>query len=123
LRIENRQLKSGGSHRADRDLNRAFLGDEPVIAAIIARSGNMFKTEVHVRCWRLLLIVAGLVASSTIVLGQQPTSPSPKPTSPGEIAKVSRALTQKSENCRLQAKEAKLTGFKRRRFIRDCIKK
>jgi hypothetical protein len=79
--------------------------------------------EVHVRCWRLLLIVAGLVAWSTIVLAQQPTSPSPKPTSPGEIAKASLALTQKNESCRLQANEEKLTGFKRHRFIRDCAKK
>ena len=84
---------------------------------------NMFKMEVHVRCWRLLLIVAGLVASSTVVLAQQPTSPSSKPTSPGEIAKASRALAEKSESCRLQAKEQKLTGFKRRRFIRNCVKK
>jgi hypothetical protein len=54
---------------------------------------------------------------------QQPTSPSPKPTSPGKIAKASLALTQKNESCRLQANEEKLTGFKRHRFIRDCVKK
>ena len=75
------------------------------------------------RRWGLLLIVTGLVASPTIVLAQQPSSPSPKPTSPAEIAKASRILTQKSENCRLQAKEKKLTRLKRRRFIRDCVKK
>jgi hypothetical protein len=83
----------------------------------------MFKMEVHMRRWGLPLIIAGLVASTIIVLAQQPTSPSPKPTSPGEIAKASRILTQKNENCRLQAKEEKLTGLKRRRFIRDCAKK
>ena len=75
------------------------------------------------RHWRLLLIVAGLVAPPIIVLAQQPTAPSPKQTSPGEIAKASRILTQKNESCRLQAKEEKLTGLKRRRFIRECVKK
>jgi len=89
----------------------------------IATLANIFKTEVNVRCWRLLITAAGLVVSSTVVLAQQPISPFAKPTSPGEIAKASRALTQKNESCRLQAKEKKLTGFKRRRFIQDCVKK
>ena len=75
------------------------------------------------RWMRLLLIVAGLVAPPTVVVAQQPASPSPKQTSPGEIAKASRILTEKNESCRLQAKEKKLTGLKRRRFIRECVKK
>ena len=32
-------------------------------------------------------------------------------------------LVQKEETCRRQARQQKLTFLKRRRFIRDCIKK
>jgi hypothetical protein len=49
-------------------------------------------------------------------------SPSTKPKSPGEIAAASRLLTEKEENCRLQAKQQKLTFLKRRSFVRECIK-
>ena len=42
--------------------------------------------------------------------------------SPGEIAVVSRHLAEKQESCRLQAKEQKLRFFKRRSFIRKCMK-
>ena len=78
--------------------------------------------EASMRRWRLLLIVVGLVASPTIVLAQQQTSPSSEPKSPAEIAKASRIMAEKNESCRLQAKERKLKGLKRRRFIRDCVK-
>ncbi len=50
-------------------------------------------------------------------------SPSPKPKYPAEMAAASRLLAEKQENCRLQAKQQKLTFLKRRRFIRECIKK
>jgi hypothetical protein len=83
----------------------------------------MFKMEMHMRHWRLLLIVVGLVASPTIVLAQQQTSPSPKPNWPAEIAKASRIVAGKNDSCGLQAKEKKLKGLKRRRFIRECVKK
>ena len=49
-------------------------------------------------------------------------SPSPKPKSPGEIAAASRLLAEKAENCRLQAKQQKLTFLKRRSFVRECKK-
>jgi hypothetical protein len=42
--------------------------------------------------------------------------------SPGEIAAASRLLAEKQENCRLEAKRQKLTFFKRRSFVRKCIK-
>jgi hypothetical protein len=32
-------------------------------------------------------------------------------------------FAQKQENCRLQAKQQKLTFLKRRSFVRKCIKK
>jgi hypothetical protein len=42
--------------------------------------------------------------------------------SPGEIAAASSHLAEKQESCRLQAKQQKLRFFKRRSFIRNCIK-
>jgi len=49
--------------------------------------------------------------------------PSPTAKSPGEIAAASRLLAEKQENCRLEAKQQKLTYLKRRSFIRTCMKK
>ncbi|MFY9785619.1 MAG: hypothetical protein WCB74_23445 [Pseudolabrys sp.] len=73
--------------------------------------------------WRSLLIIAGLIACPIYAEAQQSAPPSSKPKSSGEIAKASQILTQKNENCRRQAREEKLTGLKRYRFIRDCRKK
>jgi hypothetical protein len=42
--------------------------------------------------------------------------------SPGEIAATSRLLTEIQESCRLEAKRQKFTFFKRRSFMRKCIK-
>ena len=42
--------------------------------------------------------------------------------SPGEIAAASRLLAEKQESCRLEAKRQKLTLFKRRSFVRKCMK-
>jgi hypothetical protein len=48
---------------------------------------------------------------------------SPKPRSPGEIAAVSKLLAEKNEVCRREARKLKLHFLKRRRFVRDCVKK
>jgi hypothetical protein len=58
-----------------------------------------------------------------IALAQQAPPSSPRLESPGEIAVWSTVLTQRQEYCRLQAKALKLTYLKRRRFMRDCVKK
>jgi hypothetical protein len=42
--------------------------------------------------------------------------------SPGEISVWSTVLTQKQEYCRRQARAQKLGYWKRRRFVRDCVK-
>jgi hypothetical protein len=42
--------------------------------------------------------------------------------SSGEIAAASRLLAVKQENCRVQARQQKLTFLKRRRFVRQCMK-
>lgn len=46
-----------------------------------------------------------------------------KPKSPAEIAKASEQLAEKRETCRLQALEQKLSFTKRRKYIRDCVKR
>jgi hypothetical protein len=67
-------------------------------------------------------VVVTFVAFGTFsALAQQ--SPSATSKSPGEIAAASRRLAEKQENCRLQAKQQKLTFLKRRRFLRECKKK
>ena len=42
--------------------------------------------------------------------------------SPGEIAAASRLIAEKQEGCRLEAKRQRLTFFKRRGFMRRCMK-
>jgi hypothetical protein len=49
-------------------------------------------------------------------------TPDKKPTSPGEIAAVSRALAERSATCRSEAKAKKLHFGKRRAFLRECMK-
>src|SRR5262245_27254517 len=81
------------------------------------------SSEVMMKCWRNLLIVAGLIAYPIFAQAQQSAPLSQKPKSAGEIAKASRMLAEKNESCRRQAREEKLTGLKRYRFIRACRKK
>jgi hypothetical protein len=63
---------------------------------------------------------AALISAGTLSALAQ--SPAAKPKSPGEIAAASRLLAEKTESCRRQAREQKLTFLKRRRFIRGCVK-
>jgi uncharacterized membrane protein len=67
-----------------------------------------------------VVLVTLILLGITVALAQRPSS---KPKSPGEIAPVSRLLAEKNEICRRQARKQKLHLFKRRRFIRDCVKK
>lgn len=68
-----------------------------------------------------IVLSAGLIWPLA-VMAQQPAKTTPKPKSPAEIAAASRDLAEKNEACRQRAKEEKLTGLKRFRFIRDCRK-
>lgn len=81
-------------------------------------------------CLRLQLMLRIAIASAafaTIIsygaFSAFAQSPSPKSKYPAEIAAASMLLVQKEETCRRQARQQKLTFLKRRRFIRDCIKK
>ena len=69
------------------------------------------------------LTVVVLMASAVVAVAQQSVPSSPKPKSPGEIAEASRVLAEKNESCRREAQNEKLAGLKRRRFIRECVKK
>jgi len=66
---------------------------------------------------------AGLAMGPTIALAQQLAPSGPRLDSPGEIAVWSTVLTQKQDYCRRQAAAQKLTYWKRRRFVRACIKR
>ena len=69
---------------------------------------------------RFLAIVAVGLAFPITALAQQN---GPRLESPGEIAVWSTAITYKQDYCRRQARALKLAYWKRRRFIRDCMKK
>ena len=71
----------------------------------------------------MFLTVVVLMASAVVAVAQQSFPSSSKPKSPGEIAEASRVLAEKNENCRREAQNEKLTALKRRRFIRECVKK
>ena len=70
-----------------------------------------------------ILFVVFLTAASFGTFSVFAQSPSSAGKSSGEIAARSRALAQKQEDCRLQAKQQKLSYLKRRRFVRECLKK
>jgi hypothetical protein len=69
---------------------------------------------------RSLVIVAVGLALPITALAQQNR---PRLESPGEIAVWSTVITYKQDYCRRQARTLKLTYWKRRRFIPDCMKK
>jgi hypothetical protein len=71
----------------------------------------------------LTTLFAGAAAAlPTLARAQQAVAVSPRPRSPGEIAARSRLLAQKNEDCKRQAREQHLGFFKRRQFIRGCVK-
>jgi hypothetical protein len=72
----------------------------------------------------LRISIASAVVVTFISLGTfSGFAHSPTPKSPGEISAASKILAEKQENCRLEAKRQKLTFLKRRRFVRECIKR
>jgi hypothetical protein len=72
----------------------------------------------------LRIIVLSAVAVISVGLSAaNAESPSPASArSPGEIAAASRLMAEKQEGCRIEAKRQKLSFFKRRGFIRRCMK-
>ena len=69
-----------------------------------------------------IFAAAGLAAWPITTLAQQAAPSGPRLESPGEIAVWSTVLTQKQDYCRRQARARQLTYWKRRRFVRVCIK-
>jgi len=59
-------------------------------------------------------------------IGLIPTLPQPapsKPRSPGEIAAGDRFVMTKRDNCQREARALKLSYFKRRSYIKECLKR
>ena len=69
----------------------------------------------------IVLSAAAVISVGISAATAEPLSPAAKK-SPGEIAAASRLLAEKQESCRLEAKRQKLTLFKRRSFVRKCMK-
>jgi hypothetical protein len=69
-----------------------------------------------------IIALSTIVAIAVGVSTAGAKTPSAPMKSPGEIAAASTQLAEKQESCRLQAKQQKLRFFKRRSFIRNCIK-
>ena len=68
-----------------------------------------------------IIFLSVVVSVGVSAATAEPLSPVSKK-SPGEIAAASRLLAEKQESCRLEAKRQKLTLFKRRSFVRKCMK-
>jgi hypothetical protein len=71
---------------------------------------------------RIMILSAAVVISVGVSTAHAESQSSATRKSPGEIAAASRLLAEKQESCRLDAKRQKLTLFKRRSFVRNCIK-
>jgi hypothetical protein len=70
-----------------------------------------------------IIVLSAFTAIAVGVSAANAESPShASAKSPGEIAAASKLLAEKQENCRLEAKQQKLTFFKRRSFVRRCTK-
>ena len=71
----------------------------------------------------VIFAAAALTVWPTLALAQQVSPSGPRLESPGEIAVWSTVLTQKQDYCRRQARARKLSYWKRRRFVRACVKR
>ena len=70
-----------------------------------------------------IIVLSAVAVISVGVSAANAESLSPASTkSPGEIAAASRHIAEKQESCRLEARQQKLTFFKRRSFVRKCMK-
>jgi hypothetical protein len=73
----------------------------------------------HVAIASVVIVISASLGISMV----HAQSPSSKPKYPREIAAASKLLAEKNEVCRLEARKQKLHFLKRRRFMRDCVKK
>ena len=71
---------------------------------------------------RIIVLSAFVVISVGVSAANAESLSRASTKSPGEIAAVSRLMAEKQESCRVEAKRQKLRFFKRRSFIRKCMK-
>ena len=68
-----------------------------------------------------IALVALAVFAATPAFSQ--SAPEKYKMSPGAMAAISRATIQNRETCKREAKDLKLGYFKRRSFIKNCMKR
>jgi hypothetical protein len=71
----------------------------------------------------VIFAIAALTGWPMFGLAQQGSPSGPRLESPGEISVWSTVLTQKQDYCWRQAMAQKLSYWKRRRFVRACVKR
>ena len=67
------------------------------------------------------LSYAGLFLFTVVPALSQPAPA--KPRSPGEIAAADRIANEKRANCQREARALKLSYFKRRGYVKECMKR
>ncbi len=70
--------------------------------------------------WPVRIVMLATLAAAAPALAQ--TAPV-KPRSPGEIAGADRMAAEKRHNCEVEARAQKLSFFKRRQYVRGCIRR
>ena len=70
--------------------------------------------------WLVRIAMLATLAAAAPALAQ--TAPV-KPKSPGEIAAADRGAAEKRHNCLIEARAQKLSFFKRRQYVRGCVKR
>ena len=66
-----------------------------------------------------IVMLATLVAAAPALAQTAPV----KPRSPGEIAAADRVAAEKRHNCEVEARAQKLSFFKRRQYVRGCVRR
>jgi hypothetical protein len=62
-----------------------------------------------------------IFAALTAFVAMPALAATPKPKSPGEMAAMDRAANLNRATCEREAKAQKLSYFKRRRFVKNCV--
>ncbi len=70
--------------------------------------------------WPVRIVTLAMLAAAAPAFAQ--TAPV-KPRSPGEIAAADKIAMEKRHNCEVEARAQKLSFFKRRQYIRGCVKR
>ena len=70
--------------------------------------------------WFLRIAMLATLVATAPALAQ---TASVKPKSPGEMAAADRVAAEKRHNCEVEARAQKLSFFKRRQYVRGCVRR